>query len=197
MAMKLSAIVLIGIVLISIYIKNNDEGLVLSRSTSDKTNNFSSTQSLIENSVNSSSFRILEYPNQIIDAGLFLESIVPKVQSQVDSTDQILFVFWATWCPNCKETLLNLNSNLKNQNLKVFAINLDVKEDYKKAFDFYSSLNLSYETFYDFQKSSLKTFNIEILPTYSFIINDRYLYRIEGRADWSDPRLQKIISNYE
>lgn len=197
MAMKISAIVLIGIVLISIYIKNNDKGLVIGRTSwSLDTNlskmNLNTTNSLIENSVKSLSYRILEYPDLNLNLELFLNSLDSTLSLPTNSTT-VLVVFWATWCPNCKENLLNLNDNLKNSSIYVLAVNLDNKNAKSEAKKLWKSLNLPFELIYDPDQKSLTQFNIEILPTYSFIKNNKYLYRIEGQPDWSKDDLQKIL----
>lgn len=197
MAMKISAIVLIGIVLISIYIKDNDKGLVIGRTPwtldSDNSNSdLNSHQDFIKKSINTKSYRILEYPDQTLNLKSFLNSIDSK-QNLVEDSSTFLLVFWATWCPNCKENLLNLNENLNNTNIRVWAVNLDTKEDLQEAKKLWTALNLPFDLIYDPERKSLNKFNIEILPTYSFIKNNKYLYRIEGQPDWSKDDFQKIL----
>ncbi len=177
MAMKLSAIVLIGIVLISIYIKSDSEPLVF-RPTDDEIKPINQA------------FRLLSYDNKAVNLN----------ELKVDGSKKlILLAFWASWCANCKEELKNLDLiQKKSTNLKfeIIAINLDPSKNSLIVDQLWASLNISIRLIKNPELKLIEPFDLEILPTYAIIKNNNYLYRIEGQANWSNPELQKLIQDY-
>jgi peroxiredoxin len=60
------------------------------------------------------------------------DSIGRQIKLSKINAGKILVVFYASWCPHCKELLPQLNKMVKNQtekNIEVFAISLDTKRE--------------------------------------------------------------------
>lgn len=184
--MKISAIILIGMVLISIYLKTENKALVVRRDSSSK--------SIYDKSLNLKSNRILKYSGKTLDPDFLIETYGLNVTPQSNQVQ--LLAFWATWCPTCKEDLKSLNEIYKNinpQNLKITSVNLDPIENHRTVEELSKSLKINFKSISDPNQRSLKAFDLEILPSYVLLKNNTYLYRIEGQTNWTDQKMKQIL----
>ena len=93
----------------------------------------------------------------------------------------VLLIFWTTWCPYCRDQLIEVNNKygqLKKDNLKVLAIN--VGEPIGKIEKFVSFRNFSYEFLLDQDTNVARSFNIMGVPTYVLINKDGYILTVSN-----------------
>jgi thiol-disulfide isomerase/thioredoxin len=126
-AMKLAAIVLIGIILIAIYIKTNNLNPNIESINLSATNHRLKSENKKPKQIKN--YRVIEPANVYIDPNDLTEIL------NHSNLKASLIFFWATWCPNCKEQLLNLAKvqNKFPKKLKVIAINIDEKKSSKEV----------------------------------------------------------------
>lgn len=88
----------------------------------------------------------------------------------------VLLIFWTTWCPYCRDQLMEINdkyAQLTKNNLGLLAIN--VGEAIGKVEKFVSLRNFSYEFLLDQDTNVARSFDIMGVPTYVLIDKDGYI----------------------
>ena len=95
--------------------------------------------------------------------------------------------FWATWCDPCKKEMPSLDKLQENNDIEVFAINLE-KKNKKRTAKFFEDLNIkNLSIFYDSDLKLVKLLGIRGVPT-SVILNKNReeIARIIGDIDFSN-----------
>lgn len=93
----------------------------------------------------------------------------------------VLLIFWTTWCPYCRDQLMEINdkyAELTKNNLVLLAINIG--EPIGKVEKFVSLRNFSYEFLLDQDTSVARSFDIKGVPTYILIDRDGYILTINN-----------------
>ena len=112
----------------------------------------------------------------------------------------IILNFWATWCAPCKKempSLDDLQSNIKLNNLKIFAINIG-QEDISKSKIFFKELNIkNLDIYIDAPITLAKKFALRGVPT-TIIFNKegKEFARIMGSIDFSDEEFISWLNFY-
>lgn len=181
-AMKLAAILLIGMLLIGIYLKSESEGV----------QNQISHESPARKAV---STRIQEFQDKTLDLTSF----------NLPQAEYLLIGFWATWCPTCKPELKDIDQlyktwtagnkpQISTEKLKVVSINVDPPQNAKKVDELWKSLNLDIQLHPLPESNILDAMEIEVLPSYVLIKNNKmYLLKMDGATDWSSDKIQNQI----
>ena len=95
--------------------------------------------------------------------------------------------FWATWCAPCKKEMPSLDKLHKNDNIEVFAINVE-KKNKNKTKKFFKDLDIeNLSIFFDTELELTKSLSLRGLPT-SIILNQdkKEVARIIGEVDFND-----------
>jgi thiol-disulfide isomerase/thioredoxin len=74
----------------------------------------------------------------------------------------VIVVFWATWCPICKDEIPLLKKLNSNPNLKVIAVNEG--ESIRKVNNFITENNIDYQVVMDPKASLAKAFGVPGMP---------------------------------
>lgn len=101
----------------------------------------------------------------------------------------VVVVFWATWCPICKEEVPLLKKLNSNPNLKVIAVNEG--ESIRKVNNFITENNIGYQVVMDPKASLAKAFGVPGMP-YCVILDKSGMitYRNSGLPSNLDTYLQ-------
>ena len=94
----------------------------------------------------------------------------PVTIGSTDSSYHTLLLFWTTWCPYCRESIVALKgryAELRKNNVEVFAVN--VKERPRKAGPFIKANNLPYPVLFDRDGSAAGSMGIVGIPTFILI----------------------------
>jgi len=81
-------------------------------------------------------------------------------------------IFWATWCPNCKEEIPALNTLHKthSDDIEMLAINVTVNDSIKRVHHYQKRHNVSYPLAFDENRQVTKRYSVMGTPT-QFIID--------------------------
>jgi len=103
----------------------------------------------------------------------------------------VLLIFWATWCPNCKEEVPVVNrmhkEPAKHRNIQILA--LDYKESRKKVNAFIEANMVAFPVLLDRNGSVAKAYKVVGVPTYILIDRDG---RIAFRG-YEVPEVNKVL----
>jgi thiol-disulfide isomerase/thioredoxin len=102
----------------------------------------------------------------------------------------VVVVFWATWCPVCKEEVPHLKKLHANPDLKVIAVNEG--ENIRKVNSFIAENSIGYQVVLDPKASLAKAFGVPGMP-YCVILDKSGVitYRNSGLPANLDTYLQK------
>jgi thiol-disulfide isomerase/thioredoxin len=103
--------------------------------------------------------------------------------------------FWATWCPPCVDempSLVQMQQKLKNQNVEVLAVSVDVDGSaYQK---FLKDYNVDLLTVRDVEQRSNQLYGTFKFPE-TYIIDQNGLLRRKfiGAVDWNTPEIMDYL----
>ena len=95
--------------------------------------------------------------------------------------------FWATWCAPCKKEMPSLDKLHKNDNIEVFAINVE-KKNKNKTKKFFKDLDIkNLYIYFDYEIEITKSLSLRGLPTTIILNQDKKeVARIIGEVDFND-----------
>ncbi len=95
--------------------------------------------------------------------------------------------FWATWCAPCKKEMPSLDKLHKNDNIEVFAINVEEKNK-NKTKKFFKDLDIkNLSIYFDPELELTKSLSLRGLPTTIILNQDKKeVARIVGEVDFND-----------
>ena len=95
--------------------------------------------------------------------------------------------FWATWCAPCKKEMPSLDKLHKNDNIEVFAINVEEKNK-NKTKKFFQDLDIkNLSIYFDPELELTKSLSLRGLPTTIILNQDKKeVARIIGEVDFND-----------
>ncbi len=94
--------------------------------------------------------------------------------ADISGTNAVMMVFWATWCPHCKEEIPDINKLHKKygpKGLKVVGVNVGVNDSAKRVKKYMKKYKIGYPVAYDKGSVVTKSFGVQGTPT--VIIIDR------------------------
>jgi peroxiredoxin len=94
--------------------------------------------------------------------------------ADISGTNALMMVFWATWCPHCKEEIPGINKLHKEygpRGLKVVGVNVGINDSQKRVKKYMKKYKIAYPVAYDKGSVVTKSFGVQGTPT--VIIIDR------------------------
>ncbi len=88
--------------------------------------------------------------------------------------------FWATWCPNCYEKLVELSKDageLKNKQIQVILV--DIGENTKTVESYMKKNHVPYDVFLDEESKISENYGIIGIPTLFFVGKDGIIKAVE------------------
>ena len=109
----------------------------------------------------------------------------------------VYLIFWATWCPACKEEIPKLKeiySQFKSKGLTMLAINVGINDSAKKAALYKEKHNLPYPVLFDNDSLVTKLYNVMGTPTMIIIDKSGIIrYRSSVAPDDLNRHFDKLI----
>ncbi|MGC0371757.1 MAG: hypothetical protein DGJ47_000457 [Rickettsiaceae bacterium] len=111
--------------------------------------------------------------------------------------ENILLVFWASWCGTCVDELPKLDNLQKDFRKLPFKI-IAISEDYKGVeaiSDYYARQEIRYlDIFYDQNNHLLTQMRIAGLPV-AYLVNSKGKVKLEfkGRVKWEDNNIRELL----
>jgi cytochrome c biogenesis protein CcmG/thiol:disulfide interchange protein DsbE len=106
----------------------------------------------------------------------------------------VLVVFWATWCPPCREELPALRALARQppRGVTVLTLGEDEPEEAIRAF-FRGDPppELGYRR--DLDRRYATAFGVDALPTAILVKDGRLVARFEGPRDWGAPGMRRLL----
>ena len=80
----------------------------------------------------------------------------------------VMLVFWATWCPTCKDEIPYINSLVRQfaeRGMAFFGVNVGQNDTYKRAKAFAVKYGMQYPTYFDQSTAISMRYGVRGLPT--------------------------------
>jgi cytochrome c biogenesis protein CcmG, thiol:disulfide interchange protein DsbE len=109
----------------------------------------------------------------------------------------VVLNFWATWCAPCIQempSLIQMASKVKNKNITVIGVSIDVDEAAYKSF--VQKYGVSFLTVRDPEQKSSGLYGTTGWPE-TFIIDKQGVLRRKfvGPVDWNDPQITQYLTS--
>ncbi len=109
----------------------------------------------------------------------------------------VVLNFWATWCAPCVEempSLIQMSKNVKDKNVTVIGVSIDVDETAYK--NFLQKHGVTFLTVRDPEQKSSSLYGTTGWPETFIIDKDGVLRRkFVGPVDWSDPQITQYLTS--
>jgi thiol-disulfide isomerase/thioredoxin len=122
-----------------------------------------------------------------------LEGAAPAVEGL--PIGAVLLVFWATWCPPCREELPSLRSLAKQPPQGVTVVTLGEDEPDETIREFFHGApppELDYRR--DLDRRYAKASGVDVLPTAILVKDGRLVARFDGPRDWASPGMRRLLA---
>ena len=104
--------------------------------------------------------------------------------ANIRGKEPIMLIFWATWCPLCREEVPHLNdlySKLGPKGMRFIGINVGINDSVAKAERYAQKYKIKYPLFFD--EGSLLSKKFRVLGTPTILIVDRHgIIQFRGNA---------------
>jgi thiol-disulfide isomerase/thioredoxin len=108
----------------------------------------------------------------------------------------VLFDFWGTWCPPCRQsipTIRDINKHYADRGLQIVGVSSDNDEAVWQTF--IEAQHMDWSEYIDLSGSVLKAFEIDSFPTYVLLDKDGVIrFRQSGFGDMTRGELEEAIN---
>lgn len=109
----------------------------------------------------------------------------------------VIVHFFATWCEPCRDELRSLErlaKTLDGRSFRILAVDVGEPADRVRRFLDRNKISLRFPVLIDFDKQSMRAWNVEMLPT-SYVLDRELcpLWKVAGALEWDvGPILSKL-----
>lgn len=116
--------------------------------------------------------------------------------STVIGKQPIMLVFWASWCPNCKQEVPKINALYKKystRNMTFIGVNVGFNDSVDRARAFMEKTKMSYPVLFDKKGNVAKQYKVQGVPT--VIVADtkgRVVFKSYGVPEITDETFKQL-----
>jgi cytochrome c biogenesis protein CcmG, thiol:disulfide interchange protein DsbE len=122
-----------------------------------------------------------------------LQEPAPRVESIHAGTT--LVVFWATWCPPCREELPGLRALARDPPRGVALVTFGEDEDESPVRAFFKGAapaELGYRR--DAERRAATAFGVDVLPAAFLVVDGRLVARFSGPREWNSRGMRRLLA---
>jgi thioredoxin-like negative regulator of GroEL len=113
----------------------------------------------------------------------------------VDGKGAILVVFWATWCPPCREELPGLRALARDPPAPISVVTFGEDEDEAPARELFGGTPPPELGFvHDRDGRAAAAFGVDALPATFLVIDGRLVARFSGPRDFSSRGMRRLLA---
>ena len=118
-----------------------------------------------------------------------------RAPALVDRDGAILVVFWATWCPPCREELPGLRALARDPPAAISLVTFGEDEEEGAVRKFFGGPPPPELGFvHDREGRAAAAFGVDALPAAFLVVDRRLVARLSGPRDWSSPGMRRLLA---
>ena len=88
----------------------------------------------------------------------------------------VVYDFWATWCPACRESTPELRDLAKKYGDKVTLVSVSADEDRKPWMEYVQKQRMTWPQVFDGEGQLCRAFKVQAFPTYVIVDRDGFIH---------------------
>lgn len=120
-----------------------------------------------------------------------VEGVAPNVVPVQGAT---LVVFWASWCPPCREEMPGLRALARDPPVSLSILTFGEDDDEAPAREFFGGApppELAYR--HDVERRASLAFGATALPAAYLVVDGRLVARFSGARDWNSRAMRRLL----
>ncbi|HSN91002.1 MAG TPA: TlpA disulfide reductase family protein [Anaeromyxobacteraceae bacterium] len=121
-----------------------------------------------------------------------LEGLAP---APVRANGAALVVFWATWCPPCREEIGSLRALAREPPIPLALVTFGEDDDDAPVREFFGGdppPELGYRR--DLERRAAAALGVEVLPAAFLVVEGRLVARFSGSRDWNSRGMRRLLA---
>jgi cytochrome c biogenesis protein CcmG/thiol:disulfide interchange protein DsbE len=113
----------------------------------------------------------------------------------VSDSGAVLVVFWATWCPPCREELPGLRALARDPPAAMALVTFGEDEDETPVRELFKGpppVELGYRP--DVERRAAPAFGVDVLPAAFLVVDGRLVARFSGPRNWSSRGMRRLLA---
>jgi len=118
-----------------------------------------------------------------------------RAPATVGDRGATLVVFWATWCPPCREELPGLRALARDPPAALALVTFGEDEDEAPVSEFFKGpppVELGYRR--DVERRAAAALGVDVLPAAFLVVDGRLVARFSGPRDWSSRGMRRLLA---
>ncbi len=113
----------------------------------------------------------------------------------VERTGPVLVVFWATWCPPCREELPGLRALARDPPALISLVTFGEDHEEAAVREFFRGAppaELGYRP--DVDRRAAEALGVDVLPAAFLVVDAQLVARFDGPRDWNSRGMRRLLT---